>query len=338
MLNSEKLPDKTTDNRVRSIVFKKIKKEAELEEKFLLKNRTPSERTDFWKLWVRYQNYLYQRCLTWMKGNPTDAQEALSRASIKAWEKWQNHAGKIIHPRAWLTQLTHNLCMDMHRERTREASSIESLDTFAVTEDEYVHSSFSSPESAVLSRERVTYIHRAVDALPAKLRTPFILRYYQEMSYQDIAQQLALSNDNVRKRVQQARTILQKRLNKYFSGLDDSSPKAPPLNSPLMMEVTSRDNPPRVGPNSGVEAISPLLPQTQESRESIFPTRGRQFCHEIVTPVLEEPESERTTTSECETPITAGCTPKSIDYKITATCLEVLPHAWYNSLSSLGWR
>src|SRR5919202_6842416 len=137
MLNSEKLPDKTTDHRVRSIVFKKIKKEAELEEKFLLKSRTPSERTDFWKLWVRYQDYLYQRCLTWMKGNPTDAQEALSRASIKAWEKWQDYPGKITNPRAWLTRLTYNLCMDMHRERNREVRVIDSLEVIAVAEDEY---------------------------------------------------------------------------------------------------------------------------------------------------------------------------------------------------------
>ena len=49
-----------------------------------------------------------------------------------------------------------------------------------------------------------------------------VLRYYHQISYQDIAQQLALSLDNVYKRIQQARDILQKRLRRYWPGLDDA--------------------------------------------------------------------------------------------------------------------
>lgn len=59
--------------------------------------------------------------------------------------------------------------------------------------------------------------------MPLRLRDPFILRYYHDLSYQDIAQQLALSTANVRKRIQQARETLQKHLNKYLSGLNDLS-------------------------------------------------------------------------------------------------------------------
>ncbi len=219
----EKLPDRTTEHGVRSHSFKNVKTKAEVEEQVLLKNQSQGERTDFWKSWVRERDYLYQRCLTCMGGNHEDAQEALSRATLKAWEKWQVYAGKITNPKAWLTRLTYNLCMDMHRERTRGARGIESIENFAVTEDEYVASSVSSPESAVLDRERDAYICRAIDALPANLRTPFILRYYQEMSYSEIAQKLACSSDQVRKQVYQARTTLQKQLHKYFSGWDDSS-------------------------------------------------------------------------------------------------------------------
>jgi RNA polymerase sigma-70 factor (ECF subfamily) len=34
---------------------------------------------DFWLLWQEHQNYLYHRCLGWMGGNPTEAEDALSR-------------------------------------------------------------------------------------------------------------------------------------------------------------------------------------------------------------------------------------------------------------------
>lgn len=292
MLDFEQLPDRTTNQRVRSHAFKNVKTEAEaeLKEQFLLRNRSQSENTDFWKLWAQYRDYLYQRCLTWMGGNHEDAQEALSRATLKAWEKWLDWAGKITNPKAWVTRLTYNLCMDMHRERTRQAIGIESIENIAVAEHEYVASSVLSPESAVLDRERYAYIRRAIDALPTKLRTPFILRYYQEMSYPDIAQQLALSNDNVRKRVQQARTILQQQLNKYFSGLDDCC-------APLKKEE---------------------------------PSSWGDFDSSLPKKVGGD--------SALETPMNAGCTSEPINYKVTAICLEVLPHTWYRSPSSMGWR
>ncbi len=207
---------------------------------------------NFWKLWVQHQDYLYQRCLSWMKGNSTDAEEALSRASIKAWEKWQDYSEEIANPKAWLTRLIYNLCMDMHRERSKEAIGMESIEEIALA------------DLPVLDDER----NPAINALPAKVRLPFILWYEQEMSYSEIAQQLALSPEKVRKRVQQARTILKKQLNKYFSELDGSFPSA--------------------------------------------------TC--------------------CKTPITAGCTPDSIDYRVTATCLESLSPTWYSSPSYLRWR
>lgn len=209
-----------TLNRVDSIPLQNIK--IELEEQTLLRYISQGDRTAFWQLWRQYQDYLYSRCLTWMAGNQADASESLSRAALKAWDKMPTYAKEITNPKAWLTRLTHNLCMDIHRERSRGARGIESIEEMQAGENETLSSTLASPESAILCQELRMSIRCAINALPIKLRIPFILRYEQEMSYQDIAQQLALSNDNVRKRVQQAREILQKQLNKYLSGVDGS--------------------------------------------------------------------------------------------------------------------
>lgn len=45
----------------------------------------------FWQFWQQYQDDLYRCCLKWMSGNPTDAEDALSRAMLKAWEKVQKY-------------------------------------------------------------------------------------------------------------------------------------------------------------------------------------------------------------------------------------------------------
>ncbi len=190
------------------------------EEQLLLRSISQGDRTAFWQLWLRYQDYLYHRCRTWMGGNYADAEEAFSQAMLKAWHKLPEYADKITNPKAWLTRMTHNLCVDMHRQRNRSAIGIESIEEMAVEEFDPVASSFDSPESEVLRCEQGRYIRRAINSLPPRLREPCILRFYQEMSYSDIARKLALSLDNVYKRIQQARKILQKQLNKYFSGLD----------------------------------------------------------------------------------------------------------------------
>lgn len=250
--------------------------ETESEEQVLLKHLSGGDRTAFWKLWMHYQDYLSRRCRTWMGGNLADAEEALSRAMLKAWKKLPAYAEKITNLKAWLTRMVHNLCVDMHRERQRSARGIESIEAIAEREDETIPSSPNTPESAILRGELKMYLHRAIDALPIRLRSPFLLRFLQKKSYSDIAKQLATSQANIRKLIQQAREILQKQLNKYFAGLGDST--------------------------------------------------------------WETFQGDELTTSNSHAPITIERIIQSIDYRITATCLETLPPTWYSLSNPLGWN
>ncbi len=192
-----------------------------LEEQELLQRLAAGEINVFWQLWQPHHKYLYSRCLGWMGGNPVEAEEALSLAMLKAREKLPKYAIKITNLRAWLTRFTHNLCVDIHREGRKKAIGTESIEDIAIREQEEVSSSLNSPESAILRDELCQFIRTAVNALPERLRTPFILRYYQEVSYPDIARKLAISQDNAYKRIQQARDLLEKRLKKYLSGSDN---------------------------------------------------------------------------------------------------------------------
>ena len=274
MLNLQSRPPQTTLEQNEFLPLKKIQKNVNLKEKVVLNNEPRNDSGAFWQVWLCHQDYLYGRCQTWVGGNRTDAEEAFSRAMLKAWDKWPNRAKKITNPKAWLTRLTYNLCMDLHRERKRGARNVEWLEEMAVGDREAALSSPESPESAILDRELGTYISNAVRTLPLKLREPFELRFYREMSYPDIAQHLALSRDNVYKRIQKARDILKKQLKKYCSGSDTS-----------VVEERS------------------LSPQAD------WETTGST----IVTHIAER-----------------------INYEVTATCLEELPHTWYGSLGLLG--
>jgi RNA polymerase sigma-70 factor (ECF subfamily) len=111
----------------------------------------------------------------------------------------------------------------MHRERNRGAYRIESLEAIAEREEEGLVSVYDTPGCAALLGELETQIHRAIEDLPERLHSPFVLHFIREKSYQDIAQQLAISYDNVRKRISQARAILRKQLNEYLAEVDNAT-------------------------------------------------------------------------------------------------------------------
>ena len=89
----------------------------------------------FWQLWQQNENYLYGCCLKWTDNIP-DAEDALSRAMLKAWDKISNSLVEIKNFKAWLSQLTYNICVDIHRERHRGGRQVESLDTIGFEEQE----------------------------------------------------------------------------------------------------------------------------------------------------------------------------------------------------------
>jgi hypothetical protein len=75
-----------------------------------------------------------------------------------------------------------------------------------------------SPEEALLRRELSSCLRDAIHDLPPRLRQPVLLRFFREMPHRDIAEQLELSSENVRKRLQYARGILGSRLRTLLSG------------------------------------------------------------------------------------------------------------------------
>jgi RNA polymerase sigma-70 factor (ECF subfamily) len=203
----------------------------------------------FWQQCEQYRDYLYRRCIKWM-GNPTDAEDALSRAMLKAWEKFRDCTVGIKNFKAWLIQLTHNLCVDIHRERNRGARRVESLDAFG-SEAEFV-SQEENPVLAATRRELKKFVGCAIDELPTRLRETFILHFYEELSHQEIAQQQSISYDNVCKRISQARAFLREELRGYFLGEDGTQTE---LSVTPSLAATESAIGEKTKENAGVEPI-----------------------------------------------------------------------------------
>ncbi|MGD1805483.1 RNA polymerase sigma factor [Dapis sp. BLCC M126] len=172
----------------------------------------------FWQQWNEHREQLYRCCFRLMNSNQTDAEDALSRAMLKAWEKVQKFEGKITNFKAWLVQVTRNLCIDIIREHSRQATGVESIERVANTEEMGMASSVESPESILEREERYIEIRRAIADLPERLHETFTLHFYEELTHTEIAERQGISYDNVCRRIYVAKKKLKEKLSNYFLG------------------------------------------------------------------------------------------------------------------------
>ncbi|HEY9808948.1 MAG TPA: sigma-70 family RNA polymerase sigma factor [Halomicronema sp.] len=188
----------------------------------ILWDETENKNT-FWQEWQAHQNYLSCCCLKWMNSNQIDAEEVLSQAMLKAWNEWQNYENKIKYPKAWLTQIVHNFCLDLHRKRKRNALTLENIDHIKNEDYPAIYSNLGFNEPNIIDLELQAYIHHKIESLPPRLRKTFVLYHCQNKSYQDIAKLFLFSEENVRKCVRKACRILRRDLIKYLDGEDQTS-------------------------------------------------------------------------------------------------------------------
>lgn len=174
--------------------------------------RSPLER-EFLELWESSAAKLKALCLSWT-GQPDLAEEAMARSRVLALEKYPEHADRLRHPEAWMRRLTYNVCIDLHRERSRRRE--DSLDEL---EDTFGSLPFPAggddPETAYLCRERSRMLRRAIRNLPDRLRRTLELHVFQGLEYREIADQLCITEANVRKRMQHGREALKEGFSVY---------------------------------------------------------------------------------------------------------------------------
>ncbi len=69
-----------------------------------------------------------------------------------------------------------------------------------------------SPLSAVMGKEERAQVRDAIARLPENYRLPLVLRYYSELSYDEIAQQLELRRNYVAALIFRAKQELRRKL------------------------------------------------------------------------------------------------------------------------------
>lgn len=236
-------------------------------------------------LWQRHARELYGRCLAWTGGRREDAEEALSRAAVLAFQKFPTRPDELTNPRGWLLRLTYNTCMDLHRERRRErAEPHDDLEALGAGEAMPARRFDESPEGAVLNAELWAYLHRCLGELPPRLRDPMRLHLLHEIRYRNIAEALAITEVNVRKRIQHGREILRRQLRQYLAG--DAEVAAPELAAGRSLAHGRR---PAVAPEAARGGVAAPRVRGQRSARVLLPGGIER---DVVVPLFHTPESD----------------------------------------------
>jgi len=150
-----------------------------------------------------------------MLGSGSDAEDIAQQVFVRVWKN-----AKRYEPRAkfttWLLKITRNLVFNELRRRSRHPQvplQSESDEEERPLKDEQA----IAPDASLLEHELQQAVDAAIANLPETQRMAVVLRRYEELSYEEIAEALDQSVSAVKSLLFRARTELRESLQRYLS-------------------------------------------------------------------------------------------------------------------------
>ena len=152
----------------------------------------------------KYQGRAYRAALGWV-GNVEDALDLSQEAFIKAFRALRRY--DCARPFfAWFYVILRNTCFNFLRRRKRERTvCLDFAPVEAVASDD-------EARQAEIKRQ----VWRAIAQLSDEAREVMVLKYFEEMSYRDIADAVGIPIGTVMSRLYYGRKKLQKALESYY--------------------------------------------------------------------------------------------------------------------------
>jgi RNA polymerase sigma-70 factor (ECF subfamily) len=150
-----------------------------------------------------------------MLGSNSDVEDIAQQVFIRVWKSARRYV-----PRAkfttWLLKITRNLVFNELRRSKRHAHV--PLQTLPGAEEFPLRDQTNpTPDASLLETELQRAIEEAITELPESQRMALILRRYEQLTYDQIADILDLSVPAVKSVLFRARTELRARLSKYLA-------------------------------------------------------------------------------------------------------------------------
>ncbi|MCD4781056.1 MAG: sigma-70 family RNA polymerase sigma factor [Candidatus Omnitrophica bacterium] len=164
------------------------------------------------KFYPRILNFVYK-----FVRNRARSEELTQEIFIRVYKSVARYAPKAKF-QTWLYTIARNVCLNEVTRNKRKFVSLDAPSTFdgRTLEEKLENERSPDPGHQVLHEERKRQVKKAIFALPPNQRTALILRRYENMSYQQIAETMKTSSKAVKSLLNRAKENLKISLKAYI--------------------------------------------------------------------------------------------------------------------------
>ncbi len=160
------------------------------------------------ELMDRYRDSIYFLLLK-MVNNKEDADDLTIEAFGKAFKKLDQYTPNFAFS-TWLFKIASNNCIDFIRKKKKNTfsmnRSMEGEESGELEMD--IKDDELDPEQAFMHDQKVEMLHQVVDKLKPRYQKLVQLRYFQELSYEEIAAEMEIPVGTVKAQLFRAREFL----------------------------------------------------------------------------------------------------------------------------------
>ncbi len=164
-----------------------------------------------------YKEAVYYMLLK-MTRNTVDADDLTIEAFGKAFRNLKDYSPEYAFS-TWLFRIATNNCIDFIRKQRMQTMSMdddgEDGKGYVSKEIKNMASQSFSPEEEMINEQQKKYIREIVLKLKPNYRQLVEMRYFDEMSYEQISQALNMPMGSVKAKLFRARNLLQEIIKKY---------------------------------------------------------------------------------------------------------------------------
>ncbi|MBE6062920.1 MAG: RNA polymerase sigma factor [Clostridium butyricum] len=177
------------------------------EERNLIERCKQYDKYSFMELLKKYEKYLYSLCFSYVQ-NPQDALDLVQEVYIKIFKNISKF--DVNKPfRLWIRKIAVNTCLNFKRTIKNNVISINDYEE--ITFGETISSDEDVLEN-VINTENKLLIKKYLGEISEEYRMVIILRYYEDLSYNEIAEIMNMPLGTVKTKIYRAKALLGKKL------------------------------------------------------------------------------------------------------------------------------
>jgi RNA polymerase sigma factor (sigma-70 family) len=185
-----------------------LTEKAQRDYRLVLQAVSSGDQKAYAELLNNYRDSLYFMLLK-MTNNQVDADDLTIEAFGKAFKNLHQYSPEYAFS-TWLFKIAANNCIDFMRKNRRInfATEINNDESGSNNYPSNIPSMNLSPEERVIEKQKISLMHEVVEKLKPHYRLMVELRYFKELSYEEIAIQLDLPLGTVKAQLFRAREFL----------------------------------------------------------------------------------------------------------------------------------